>query len=177
MMKRTLIWLVLLALQGVVLLAQGADKIPKPTPEHKRLGYFVGKWTYEGEMKPSPFGPGGKVKTTDSCEWFSGGFSVVCHSDGTGPMGAMKGLGLLSYNAEEKKYVYFGVDNMGMAATSKGIREGDTWTYTGEDKMGGKLIKSRVIIKELSPTAYTFKFEMAEGAKWKTIMDGKETKK
>jgi hypothetical protein len=34
---------------------------PKPGPEQKRLEVFVGNWTFEGEDKPGPGGPGGKV--------------------------------------------------------------------------------------------------------------------
>jgi hypothetical protein len=37
--------------------AQGGQA-PKPGPEHARLGYFVGKWTAEGDVKPGPMGPG-----------------------------------------------------------------------------------------------------------------------
>ena len=48
-----------------VLLAAGPQLVsgqaPKPGPEHARLGYFVGKWKAEGEMKPGPMGPGGKM--------------------------------------------------------------------------------------------------------------------
>ena len=34
-------------------LAQG--EAPKPGPEHKKLGYFVGSWVSSGEMMPNPF--------------------------------------------------------------------------------------------------------------------------
>src|SRR6185369_10853252 len=62
--------------------AAQAPPAPKPGPENERLGFFVGKWTGTGEMKPGPMGPGGKMTTTDDCEWFEGHFSVVCHSAG-----------------------------------------------------------------------------------------------
>jgi hypothetical protein len=45
------------------------------------------------------------------------------------------------------------------------------------EKMGGKVMRGRFTVKELSPTSYTFKFEMApEGGDWATIMEGKATK-
>jgi len=34
---------------------------PKPDPEMKKLGVLVGHWTYEGEYKPGPLGPGSKI--------------------------------------------------------------------------------------------------------------------
>jgi hypothetical protein len=156
-----------------------AQAAPKPGPENERLGYFVGKWTAEGEVKPGPMGPGGKMTTSDNCEWFEGHYSVICRSEGTAPTGPMKSVGILGYSPEEKVYTYYGVDNSGMtmASVPKGTLKGDTWTYTDEGTMGGKKYKSRVVIKELSPTSYTFKMDMqgADG-KWMPMMESKNTK-
>jgi hypothetical protein len=151
----------------------------KPGPEHARLGYFVGKWNVEGDVKPSPMGPGGKTKSTDTCEWFEGHFSVICRSEGTTPAGPSKGLGILAYNTEEKVYTYYGVDNsnMAMATVPKGTLRGDTWTYTDEATYGGTKVKSRVTIKELSPTSYTFRLEMqGPDGKWMPMVETKNTK-
>ena len=163
-----------------VVAAAQAPQPQTPTPEHKRLGYFVGKWTVEGEMKPSPMGPGGKISSTDNCEWFEGGFAVICRSEGKTPMGPSKSIGILGYSAEEKVYTYYGVDNSMMSMTSvpRGTLQGDTWTYTDENMMGGQKIKSRVTIKELSPTAYTFTMEVqGPDGKWMPMMESKSTKK
>ena len=154
-------------------------KMPKPGAEHQRLGYFVGEWKGEGEMKPSDMGPGGKITSTDKCEWFDGKYAVVCRSQGSCPMGATKSLGIMGYSAEEKVYTYYGVDNMGMTMTSvpHGTLKGDTWTYNSEGMMHGKNMKMRVTIKEVSPTVHTFSMDM-EGAdgKWARVMDSKFTK-
>jgi hypothetical protein len=158
--------------------AQGGQP-PKPGPEQERLGYFVGKWTADGDVKPGPMGPGGKMKTTDDCEWFEGRYSVICRSEGTSPMGPTKSIGILGYNTEEKVYTYYGVDNSGMTMSSvpKGTLKGDTWTYFDQGTMGGKPYKSRVIIKELSPTSYSFKMDMqGPGGKWMPMMESKNTK-
>jgi len=153
---------------------------PKPGPEHAKLGYFVGKWAAEGEMKASPFGPGGKTSSSDTCEWFEGKFAVVCNYNGSGPMGPMKGIGILGYSPEEKAYTYYGVDSSVMTMTSvpKGTKDGGTWTYLDESKMGGQTMKSRYVIEELSADSYTFKWEVeGEGGAWTTVMEGKSTKK
>ena len=130
-------------------------------------------------MKPGPMGPGGKMSATDTCDWFEGRFAVVCHSDGKTPMGASKSIGILGYSTEEKVYTYYGVDNtnMLMASVPRGTVKGDTWTYEDESMMGGKKIKSRVTVKELSPTSYTFKMELQgpDGA-WTSAMESKSTK-
>jgi hypothetical protein len=156
-----------------------AQAPPKPTPAHARLGYFVGKWTAEGEMKPGPMGPGGKFTATDNCEWFEGRYSVICRSEGTMPTGPSKSIGILGYNLEDKVYTYYGVDNssMTMASVPRGTLQGDTWTYNDQGTMGGQKYQSRVTIKELSPTAYTFKMEMqGPDGKWAPMMESKNTK-
>ncbi len=159
--------------------AASAQAAPKPGPEHKKLGYFVGKWSVAGELKPGPMGPGGKYTATDTCEWFEGGFSVICHSEGKMPGGPSKSMGILSYSTEEKAYTYYGTDNMGMtmATVPHGTVQGDTWTYTDESTMGGQKVKSRVVIKEVSPTSHTFKMDFqGPDGKWMPMMEATNTK-
>ncbi len=160
--------------------AQAPAGPPKPSPEQQRLGYFVGTWHNEGEIKPNAFMPAGKMTSDSACAWFEGGYAVVCNSSGASPMGPTKEIGILGYSAEEKVYTYAGVDNSPMAMTSvpRGTYEGGKWVYTDESKMGGKVVKSRYIINETSPTAYTFKMEMQdEKGAWQTFIEGTCTKK
>jgi len=66
---------------------------------------------------------------------------------------------------------------MTMASVPRGTLRGDTWTYTDESMMGGQKVKSRVTIKELSPTKYTFKMEMqGSDGKWAPMMESTNTK-
>jgi hypothetical protein len=67
---------------------------------------------------------------------------------------------------------------MSMTSVPRGTLTGDTWTYTDEGQMGGQKVKSRVTIKELSPTAYTFTMELqGPDGKWAPLMESKSTKK
>ncbi len=182
-MKGTVEWIascVVVVSVGIYAAVAGqAPQMPTPGPEHKRLGYFVGKWTSEGEMKPSAMGPGGKITSSDTCEWFEGGFAVICRAEGKTPIGPSKSVGILAYSPEQKVYTYYGVDNSNMAMTTipHGTVQGDTWTYTDESMMGGQKVKSRVTIKELSPTSYTFMMEMhGPDGKWAPVMESKNTK-
>ena len=181
-MARTFDTLVMCVAIVVVSLAAAPaqpPKTPQPGPEHKRLGYFVGTWTHTGEMKPGPMGPGGKMSWTETCEWFEGSFAVVCRSEGKGPTGPMKGIGILSYSPEEKVYTYVGTDNSGMTMTSvpKGTVQSDTWTYHDESTMGGQKIKTRVTIKQVSPTVQTFTMEIqGVDGKWMPMMESQGTK-
>jgi Protein of unknown function (DUF1579) len=156
-----------------------AQAAPQPSPEHQRLGYFVGRWKAEGEIKPGPMGAGGKMTSTDNCEWFEGRFSVVCRSEGQGPGGPMKSVGILGYSPEDKAYTYYGVDNTGMTMSTvpKGTVSGKTWTYTDESTMGGQKVKSRVTLVEESPTAYTFRMQIqGPDGKWIPTMESRNTK-
>ena len=176
---KLLIAFAIVSATSLPLAAAPAQEAPKPGPEHKRLSYFVGTWKAEGELKPGPMGPGGKFTSTDKCEWFEGRYSVICHSEGSMPMGQSKSIGLLGYSTEDKVYTYYGVDNssMTMASVPRGTLRGDTWTYTDEGTMGGKKVKSRVVIKELSPTSYSFRMDMqGPDGKWMPMMESKNTK-
>jgi hypothetical protein len=158
------------------IVAQAPPQPPKPGPAHKRLAYFVGTWTSEGEMKESPFGPAGKLSTKERTEWFSGGLFLVGHIDEKGPLGEGKSLEIMGYDPDQKVYTYYAISSLGWAETAKGTVSGDTWTWTSEMKMGGKMVKTRYIIKEVSPTSCTFTWEVADGAKWSTIMQGTSNK-
>jgi hypothetical protein len=159
--------------------AARAQQAPKPGPEHKKLEYYTGRWASESEVRANPFMPPGKYTAKDVCAWFQGGFALRCESEGSGPMGPMQGAYFLGYSAEDKVYTYYGIDNSGMVPTTvtKGTVQGDTWIYTDEAKMGGKLVRSRYTIKQLTPASYTMKWEMqGEAGAWSTVMEGKSTK-
>jgi hypothetical protein len=150
---------------------------PKPGPELKKLEYFVGTWTMDGDMKPGPMGPGGKMIGTDRIAWMDGGFFLTSHSDFKSAMGNGTGLAVMGYNADEKVYTYDEYNSVGDAEHSKGTVDGDTWTWTSDQKMGGQSMKSRFIMKVLSPASYSFKYEISpDGTNWSTVMDGKATK-
>ena len=177
MERRLVVFCVVGLAAGGLSLAQSPAEAPKPGPEQKKLEYFVGKWSLEGEMKPGPMGPGGKMTGSESCEWFKGGFHVVCQSSGNSPMGEAKGMGIMGYSAEGKHYTYYGVDNTGWSDLAKGSLEGDTWNWTSEGTMGGKPMKGRYTIKQLSADSYTFKGEISiAGGPWTVMMEGKETR-
>ena len=157
--------------------AQSPEGTPKPGPEQKKLEWFVGKWSGKAVMKPGPFGPGGPMTWTETCEWFEGGFHLVCRSEGTSPTGPMKGIGIIGYDAERKLYTYYGVDNTGWSDLATGTFSGRTWSYSNEFTMGGKKYWSRMSIEELSDREQRFRWETSEDGKtWALVMEGGSTK-
>jgi hypothetical protein len=155
-----------------------ATEVPRPGPEHQKLGYFVGEWTSQGEIKPGLMGQGGKVTGTTQCKWLPGNFFVTCEDSASSPLGQVAGLGVLGYDASKKTYTWNGFNSMGQAEAASGAVDGKTWTYTGDADMGGKIYKSRYVITETSPTAYTFAMDFSEDGKtWNKVMDGTVTRK
>lgn len=155
--------------------ASAQMNMPKPGPEQKKLDYFTGNWTCDGDTKPGPMGPGGKMTMTDDTKWMDGGFFVVIHSQYKSPMGNGSGLAFLGYDGDDKKYTYNEFNSDGEAVVSKGTVDGDSWTWIADMKQPAG--KGRFSEKILSPSSYTFKFEMSsDGANWMPIMDGKCTK-
>ncbi len=71
-------------------------------------------------MKPSPFGPGGKITSKDHNEWMPGGFFLVSHSEFKGSMGEGTELSVMGYNSDEKLYTYHPFNSMGEAEASNG---------------------------------------------------------
>jgi hypothetical protein len=153
--------------------ASAQPPMPKPAPELQKLAYLAGQWEGESETKPSPMGPGGKVHTTQSCEWFPGGFFLVCRSKYTSGMGTIEGMSEFGYDATGKAYTYHSINNFGEAESATGTVTGDTWTWSFEIQMGPHKVPSRYVSTTTSPTSYTYKVEsQVDGGAWTTFLEG-----
>lgn len=165
-------------LLGTVLSMPAQTEAAKPAPELKKLDYFVGAWSAEGDMKPGPMGPGGKFRDTNQVQWMEGAFFLVTHSRFNGAMGKGVETAYMGYDSDDKMFTYDSFNSLGEADHAKGTLVGDTWTWQSETRIGPQTVKGRLIIKMLSATAYNFKFEIsADGATWNTVLEGKDTKK
>lgn len=173
-MKRSGMILVVWAVLAASALAQ--TDMPKPGPEHKKLEAFAGTWTLDGDLK-GPSGSGGKMTETEKCEWMDGNFFLMCHADAKTTMGDASAVSFMGYSTDAKNYTYREFNSMGEYMESKGANDGDTWIWTGDDKMNGTTVKARFTMKMTSPTSYDFTYEMSQdGTKWTLVMDGKATK-
>jgi len=173
-MKRLSI-LIVLAL-SVPCMAQTAQP-PAPGPEVQKLGYFLGTWKSEGESKASPFGPAGKFSGIETCEWFAGGFQLVCRAEGTMPGGKRTSLAILTYDGAAKAYTSYSISSQGESMSVKGSLAGKTWTWLWDGQVEGKAVKFRGTMVEVSPNAYTFKGEIATGGgPFAVTEEGKATK-
>lgn len=148
-----------------------------PGPEHKRIAYFAGQWNYEGEAKDSPLGPGGKFSGTETCEWFAGGFQLVCRSKGTGPKGAGTGMSVMSYDPARKAYSYYAISSFGDNIFVRGQVQEKIWTWADEVTVDGKKVKIVATVTEESPTSSSFKLEAGvDGGPMTVVEQGKSTR-
>jgi hypothetical protein len=163
-------------LLGVSMRAQAPQAPPKPGPEQKRLAYFIGNWTEKG--KSTMPGMSGVVSSTGKWEWMPGGFFIVGHTDNKSATGPFKAMAVMGYDPDAKTYIYNEFDSNGGALSAKGTISGDAWNWTADMMMEGKPMKTRVTIKEVSKTEYTFKLEasMDNGSTWATGMESTFTK-
>jgi len=148
---------------------------PKPGPEVQELAYYVGTWKGEGEAKASPFGSGGKLSSSQTCEWFAGGFHVVCRGDETGPSGKRTFLNIMAYDAETKGYTEYGISSFGESEYNKGGSiVGNKRMFLWDADAGGKPAKFRYTEVHVSPMLYTYKAEASVGNEaWTVIGEGK----
>lgn len=177
MLKRTnTVFGVVLALLGLTSRIMDATQQPSdfqgPSPENKKLAVFVGTWKDEAELKPGPLGPGGRMSLTETCEWFSGGFSVVCNTETLARTANLKTLTVLTYDAEDKVYRIFEFNSAGWNNSAQGTVSGDTWTFESESKVDGRLLKTRSTIKLTSLDSATMNSEASvDGGPWTPLME------
>ena len=176
-MRQAGIILAAAAVSTAVALAQ--QTAPKPGPEIKKLDVMAGAWSVEGDVKPNDMGPGGKMSEDEKCDWEEGDFYLVCHTDfKSANFGNGSALSIFGYSPADKAYIYREFNSWGEEMDSKGSVDGDTWTWTNDEKMGDKTMKGRYTMKFTSSSSYSFTYEMSpDGAKWTTVVDGKASKK
>jgi hypothetical protein len=161
-----------------LLLAQAPPAPPKPGPEHKKLEYFLGKWTVEGEIKANESVPrsimrAGKTVSTETATLGPGGFYIESRNESQ--LGTR--LAIIAYDSHAKVYTSYYASSVGLVGVATGSVNGNTWTWMAEDKFAGKAVKGRTTITTLSPTQYTIKYEMADGkGDYTTIVEGTFTK-
>jgi len=166
-----------MVLFALALHAQAQMEMPKPGPELKKLDMFAGSWIMDGDIKPGPMGPGGKMTENERCKWMDGGFFLVCHWDFKSSMGNGTETSYMGYDVDDKVYTFDAFNSMGEAVHAKGKVNGDTWTWTSDSKMAGQPVKTHFIMRVSTPTSYSVKYDMSQdGTTWTTLMDGKATK-
>ncbi|HEX4969914.1 MAG TPA: DUF1579 family protein [Steroidobacteraceae bacterium] len=175
----TLVGVVLLAAQAPLAFGQEPTPgQPKAGPEIAKLAYYLGSWRGEGEAKARPFGPGGKLSSTTTCEWFDGGFHLVCRGEEQGPTGKRTFLNIRAYDEKTKAYTEYGISNLGETEyNTGGSIVGNKKTFAFEMNIDGKPTQLKYVEVQISPTLYTYEAAAStDGGPWTVIAEGKVTK-
>lgn len=153
--------------------AQSAPQLPKPGPELKRLGYFAGNWIVHGEGTS-----GVKFTRNHHAYWLEGGFFLVSNDEWTSPAGNGAELTVMGYDSDEKVHTYHAFNSEAEDIFAKCTVNDKVWSCTSNQKLDNQMVKGRATTKEVSPTSYTFKFEVApQGtADFQIVMEGTATK-
>jgi hypothetical protein len=144
------------------------------------LAYYLGTWRGEGGTKGGPFGPAGQLSSTMTCDWFAGGFHLVCRGEERGPTGKRTFLNILAYDKKAKAYTEYGISSLGESEYSTaGSIVGNKRTFVKDldSDVEGKPTKLRYIETQVSPTFYAYQAEASiDRGPWTVIAEGKVTK-
>jgi hypothetical protein len=172
-MLRTAIFTLLLS---AFALAQAPQQTSAPgvTPQHQRMGYFLGDWTASGTSKISPKSPGAPFTLKEHGEFVTDGYFLETKTSMKSELGTVNSQRVMGYDVEDKVYTYNVYNSLGEHQLALGHVNGNTWVWDSEEKLNGIIIKGRYTIVETGPDTYTFKSEVADPkGGWATVMEGK----
>jgi hypothetical protein len=161
----------------LVLTAAAQTQSLAPGPEHKRLEVFVGNWTFQGEAKAGPAGPGGKITGSDRNQLL-GGFFIERQVEETGPTGKVTGRMMIGYDPVKKTYITSGFDSTGAFNSGTVTVSGNTWTFMFSGVVGGKPVQSRCPLTfAAGNNSFTVKCDdSTDGKTWTPTFEGQWTK-
>jgi len=178
-MKKIAILCLLLIVGSVsVVQAQAPATAPKPDPELKKLTVWVGHWTYEGEIKPGPLGPGGKFTGEYDGKMILGGFVFQGRWTEKRPAGETRGLEMYRYDPVKKNFPTEIYIDDGSSYSGVMSINGNTFTLPGKFFAGGKLYEGRVVmINAADGLSMALKAEIStDGKTWTPFVESKYTK-
>lgn len=141
---------------------------PKPPAGVAPLGYYVGSWLGQGEIG------GEKLASNFTCEWFSGGFQVICRGDESGPSGKRAFINIKSFDETGKSYSEYSASSMGETEYDRGgTLAGNKLVYLIDQESGGEPTRIRYTETRLSSDAMTYQVETSvSGGPWKEMARG-----
>lgn len=155
--------LVVLASPSCALTSQAP--IPPP-PLARAAGYeplssFIGRWSLKGD----------EDTYVETCEWYEGGFHIVCHTENKRSDGSIgKGMSILGYLPDKGSYTYHGIGSKGRNETMTGTFRSGIFEFSSEGRENGKVVKARVRMGPFIGREVPFIAETStDGAPW--VMD------
>jgi hypothetical protein len=149
----------------------------KPSPEMKKLGLYVGHWTYEGENAPNSPDPAGKVTGKGTGEMVLDGHFLRFWSKDQGADDD-ESISFTSYDSAKQNFHGVGFGNDGGTGTSTCVRSGMSFQYSGKVNYKGKEYQTRDT-DTFSDDGMTFTWKSefsSDGKTWAPWSSGKFTK-
>ena len=157
----------------LVFLVAGTALAQKPPAELKKLDPFVGKWSCKGTVFAGEWGPEHPIIFKIDSHWSLGGMWLYFGYDETKTAKSpqpLKGIGLMSYDPEIKKFVDGWVDNSGMYQTSQSDGwNGDTMVFEGPAHGGGMSGTARDTFTRKGTKQLDHVFDLQMGGTWKKV--------
>lgn len=177
-MQRIHILLFVVACFATVMQAQAPPPAPKPDPELKKLQVLVGHWTYQGEYKPGPLGPGGKITGEYTAQMILGGFCLQGRYTEKGAMGETRFLEIDAYDPVNKSFTSNLYSDDGTTISGMITVSGNTFTWEGKWVVAGKQYQFKEpFILAADFMSGTAKGEIsADGKTWTPFFEGKFAK-
>ena len=171
---------VLVVVCAMLVRAQTAQA-PRPGPEHKKLGVFLGSWSVDGEFKPrNGYGvPAGKASVIERFQWMPGEFFLQMNRDGKGPAGEIKHMIIFGYDSVAKKHTgtWYGLIGGGSISATL-TNTGNTWLWSGGGYTpDGRAYQERCTVMVVPNASYTVSCETSsDGKTWSPSYEGKATR-
>ncbi len=151
---------------------------PKADPEVKKLQVLVGHWTFKGEYKAGPLGPGGKVTGEYTGRMILGGFFFQGRFTEKAPAGEMEGLEVEAYDPANKNFVSNWYLSGGSTISGTLTVSGNTFAWEGKLMGAGKEYQyKQTLIVAANLTSWTIKSEISvDGKTWTPWFEERGTK-
>lgn len=143
--------------------------------EHKsardKLNYFAGTWKVEVHMAAGALASR-TYFSTENNEWAPDHSLLL--SKPQGDVALAGGLAVMGYSPSKQVYTYHILKSTGDTEDLQGTMQDQTWTWMSDEvRTRGQSTKTRITMKEISPTSYTLRVEtLAAGEAWSTVMEG-----
>jgi hypothetical protein len=151
-------------------------EMPKPTAAHRKLECFVGSWSGEERLFPSPWDPkGGNAVGRVVNRLALDGFVVVQdYEQERGGAVTFRGHGVFRWDSGDQCYVLHWFDSMGMPPNEfRGQFDAEVLTLYSKSAQGD----SRAVFDFGEPGKYLFRLEVSRDRNhWVTFTEGRYTR-
>ncbi len=145
-----------------------------PSAELKKLDAWTGQWTTHGKLYATPYSPAGEITITMTCNWSTYNAYMICDHLFSGPRGKSDDITIYTYNASDKSYKFYNVDQSGTPRDTPMTIEDNIWTYDSEIEKDGKKILIKTVNDFSKPGTVTWntKYSDDAGAHWTLMNEG-----